>query len=54
MSQSKKVGTWDQLRMSPAQLMKLVIQGKANITGRDKYGRHIYELVERGKEIKED
>jgi len=39
-------GTWDQLRVHPAQLVKLVVMGKAKIVDKDKWGRHIYELIE--------
>jgi len=40
----KRKGTWDELKMHPTRLMKLVVEGKAKVIGKDKYGRLIYEL----------
>lgn len=40
----KKIGTWDKLKIHPTKLMKMVIQGQATITGKDKYGRYIYKV----------
>ncbi len=37
-----KTGTWDTLKIHPAKLMKMVVEGKAKIVGRDKYGRRVY------------
>ncbi len=36
--------TWEQLRKTPAQLMKLVVNGKADVVGKDQYGRLLYVL----------
>lgn len=41
-----KVGTWDTLRLHPMTLMKMVVEGKAIVIGKDKYGRKIYEVEE--------
>lgn len=41
------IGTWDQLRLSPSTLMRLVVEGKAKVIGKDRYGRKVYRLVER-------
>ena len=40
----KTVGTWDKLKMHPMTLMRLVIDGRAKIVGKDEHGRYIYEL----------
>ena len=40
-------GTWDQLKLGPWELTKMVIAGRATIVGKDQYGRNIYELTER-------
>lgn len=39
-----KVGTWDTLRLHPMTLMRMVIEGKAKVLGKDKGGRKIYEV----------
>ncbi|GAI71837.1 unnamed protein product [marine sediment metagenome] len=39
-----KTGTWDQLKMHPAHLVKMVVDGKAKIIGKDRFGRYIYEV----------
>jgi hypothetical protein len=39
-------GTWETLRKAPTTLVKLVIQGKATVVGKDSFGRLIYELHE--------
>ena len=44
MDQKAKEGTWDQLKIHPMQLVKMVIQGKADVVGKDKFGRLIYHL----------
>ncbi|MBA7638626.1 hypothetical protein ES703_46282 [subsurface metagenome] len=41
-----KVGTWDTLRLHPMTLMRMVIEDKANVIGKDKRGRKIYEVKE--------
>ena len=43
--ETPKRGTWDQLKLSPSQLMKMVIDGKAKIVGKDGRGAHIYEIL---------
>ena len=40
----KKTGTWDTLKIHPTKLVKMVVEGKAIILGKDKYGRYIYEV----------
>jgi hypothetical protein len=37
-------GTYEDLKMMPGTLVKLVVQGKAKVIGKDDYGRLIYEL----------
>ncbi|MBA7574818.1 hypothetical protein ES708_16633 [subsurface metagenome] len=39
-----KTGTWDQLKIHPASLVKMVVEGKVKIIGKDKFGRYIYEV----------
>ena len=39
-----KTGTWEDLKIHPMELMKMVVSGKATIVGVDKYKRHIYEV----------
>ena len=41
-----KVGTWDTLRLHPMTLMRMVIEGKTKVLGKDKRGRKIYEVRE--------
>jgi len=43
-----KVGTWDTLRLHPMTLMRMVIDGRATVIGKDKRGRKIYEIKEIG------
>lgn len=45
-----KVGTWDILRIHPMTLMKMVIEGKATVIGKDKRGRKIYEVKQEEQE----
>ena len=44
MKMVNKQGTWDELKIIPAKLMKMVTEGKAKIVRKDKYGRWIYEV----------
>lgn len=44
MEDKVRIGTWEQLKIHPTELVRLVVEGKAIIVGRDKYGRRIYEL----------
>lgn len=46
MADKPKVGTWDVLKMHPTKLMRLVIENKADIIGKDEHGRYIYSLRE--------
>lgn len=39
-----KTGTWEELKIHPMELMKMVVSGKATIVGIDKYKRLIYEV----------
>lgn len=43
-----KLGTWEQLKIHPTKLVRMVVEGKATVVGKDKYGRHIYK-IEGGK-----
>ena len=45
MAKRPKSGTWDQLKIHPAKLTKMVAEGKARIVG-SMFGKNIYELVE--------
>lgn len=49
-----KVGTWDTLRLHPMALMRMVIEDKATVIGRDKRGRKIYEIKVDDTPEKED
>jgi len=40
----RRRGTYLELRLHPMTLMKMVVDGKAQIVGKDKFGRRIYEL----------
>ena len=42
---TEKTGTWADLKLSPATLMRMVIAGKAKIIGKDKFHRYIYEVA---------
>lgn len=42
-------GTWQDFRLHPMTLMKMVIEGKATVVGRDDRGRLIYKLNEKEK-----
>lgn len=39
-------GTWADLRLSPSQCMKLVVEGKLKIIGRDDFRRYVYYVLE--------
>ena len=39
-----RIGTWEDLKLSPTTLVRLVVEGRATVIGKDKYGRRIYEL----------
>lgn len=41
---SKVSGNWADLKILPGRLTKLVVEHKAKIIGRDKYGRRLYEM----------
>ena len=41
-----KEGTWEILKIHPTTLMRMVVEGKANIIGKDNRGRYIYRLKE--------
>lgn len=41
-----KEGTWETLKKHPMTLMRMVIEGKADIIGKDNKGRYIYLLKE--------
>jgi hypothetical protein len=40
----KRRGTWIELKLHPMTLMRMVIEGRATIVGKDKSGRNIYQL----------
>jgi len=40
----RRRGTYLELRLLPMTLMKMVVEGKATIVGKDKHGRRIYKL----------
>lgn len=44
MGNKLKVGTWEQLKIHPTKLIRMVIDGKAKVIGKNKYGRYIYEV----------
>lgn len=50
MEDKVKVGTWEQLRIHPTKLVKMVVEGRATVVGNDKYGRHIYKIEGRNDE----
>lgn len=37
-------GRWWELKLHPMTLMRMVIEGKATIVGKDEHGRKVYEL----------
>ena len=39
-------GIWSTFRLSPAQLMKKVIDGELKIIGKDGFKRTLYEVIE--------
>jgi len=43
---ASRVGTWDTLKLHPMTLMKMVVEGKATVIGKDEHGRKIYEVEE--------
>jgi len=44
MSEEFIEGTWADLHIHPGRLTKLVAEGKAEIIGRDPFGRRIYRM----------
>ena len=46
---TKRIGTWDELKLHPTTLVRLVVEGKAVILGKDKHGRYIYRLMSKVK-----
>ncbi len=40
-------GTWIDLRKHPTALVKMVVEGKATVVGKDEKGRLIYEVHEK-------
>lgn len=48
-SETSRVGTWETLKLHPMELMRMVVQGEATVIGKDKHGRKIYRIHERGK-----
>jgi len=49
-SPGSRVGTWDTLRLHPTTLMKMVVEDRATVIGKDKHGRKIYEIKEEDPE----
>ena len=43
---ASRVGTWDTLKLHPMTLMKMVVEGRATVRGKDEHGRKIYEVEE--------
>lgn len=41
-------GTWDQLKLHPTTLVRMVIEGEAEVIGKDKWGRKVYRIIRGG------